>query len=270
MKARGSKRKPSGKCIFCGEGNLSKEHFWPEWASPLLPKYPDNRHVEQLFTTQRTALVKPPDVRSRQGQSWTRKIRVVCRTCKNGWMSALENAAKPILTPLIATQPHTLTVDSIAVLSRWIALKIMISERNHPEIAVTLPEDHARFRSTLEIPPDFRIWIAQCGTGGWETGYIRHAATVSKSPIVTPDHRFRNIHSVAFGIGDLFVWVIQTTVPGTLNSGSITPELLVPLFPVLGPVNWPPARCLYPAEATRFAGRLDREFENLRWVPGVP
>lgn len=34
------KSKLPGRCIFCGGGNLSKEHFWPEWASALLPRHP--------------------------------------------------------------------------------------------------------------------------------------------------------------------------------------------------------------------------------------
>lgn len=202
--------KPPGKCIFCERGNLSKEHFWPEWATALLPKYPDNRHVEQLFTvTEKTRLVRPPEVKSRQGHSWTKKIRAVCRSCNSGWMSVLENAAKPILTPLIATQPHRLTVDAMRILAQWIGLKIMVGERNHPEDSVTPLEDRAKFRSTLEIPQNFRIWIAKCGAGGWETGYLRHAATIGTSPIVMPHHRFKNIHSVAFGIGDLFVFALH-------------------------------------------------------------
>src|ERR1035437_6614904 len=95
-----NRSKPPGKCIFCGRRNLSKEHFWPEWASALLPRYPDNRHVEHLFTvTEKTKLVRPPEVRSRQGHSWTKRLRAVCSECNNGWMSVLENVAKPILTP---------------------------------------------------------------------------------------------------------------------------------------------------------------------------
>jgi hypothetical protein len=114
------RNKPPGKCNFCGRGNLSKEHFWPEWASALLPRYPDNRHVEQ-------------------------------------------------------------TVDAMRVLAQWITLKIMVGERNHPEDAVTPPEDRVAFMSTLEVPPNSRMWIAKCGTGGWETRYVRHAATKAQS-----------------------------------------------------------------------------------------
>ena len=63
-------RKPPGKCIFCGASNLSKEHFWSEWASPLLPNYPINQHVEQLFTfTQVTRLKEAPKTRTKPGHA---------------------------------------------------------------------------------------------------------------------------------------------------------------------------------------------------------
>jgi hypothetical protein len=266
------KSKSPGKCIFCERGNLSKEHFWPEWASALLPRYSDAHHVEQLFTFENTNLLKSPDVRSRQGHSWTKTIRAVCRSCNNGWMSALENAAKPILTPLIATQPHHLTTDDMRIVAQWIALKVMVGERNRPEVSVTPLADRARFRLTLEVPPNFRIWIARCGAGGWETGYFRHAATIGKSPIVTPQHRFKNIHSIALGIGDLFVFVLHTTVAGVLNSNPSQSDAVIPLFPIDLACNWPPPRTLSADDAYAIAHTLNRELRGptVRWRPGFP
>jgi hypothetical protein len=266
------KNKLPGKCIFCEGGDLSKEHFWPEWASALLPRYPDNRHVEQLFTVSEKKLVKPPEVRSRQGHSWTKTIRAVCRPCNNGWMSVLENAVKPILTPLIATRPHTLTVEAMRVLGQWIALKIMVGERNHPEQAVTPLEDRLKFKSTLEIPPNFRIWIARCGAGGWQTGYIRHAATIGTSPIVMPHHKFKNIHSVAFGIGDLFVFALYTTVAGVLNANPTQSEAVIRIFPIVDSCNWPPPRSLSVIKANAMADTLNRLLRGptVRWAPGFP
>ncbi len=44
--------------------------------------------------------------------------------------------------------------------------------------------------------------------------FSRRRQPIGRSPIVTPDHKFKNIHSVAFGIGDLFVFALYTTVDG--------------------------------------------------------
>jgi hypothetical protein len=270
-KPRRKNPKPPGKCIFCGGGNLSKEHFWPEWASALLPNYPINQHVEKVFTfTEVTKLTRPPETRSRPGHLCTKKIRAVCASCNSGWMSALENAVQPIITPLIATVPYTLTVNSIHVLAKWIALKVMVGERNHPKDAVTPAEDRAKFKNTLEILPEFKIWIAKCGVGGWQTGYIRHTATLSLTPDFLPNHRFKNTQSVTFGIGDLLVHVLHSTVTDWGANLSFEPAgVVIPLFPLVGSVNWPPSRGLSATEANYISGMLHRWLidHKERWRP---
>ena len=127
--------KPARKCIFCHSGNLSKEHLWPDWASPLLPPSLDNRNSQQLRITENTHLVKPPEFKVRQGSLWTTKLRVVCASCNNGWMSALENKAKPILIPMIDTKSsHDLSADHMLILSQWITLNIMVLDQHNPEL----------------------------------------------------------------------------------------------------------------------------------------
>ena len=57
---------------------MSKEHFWPEWASSLLPSYPVNQYVEHSFTVSNKTRANPPNIRNKPGHAWTKKIRVVC------------------------------------------------------------------------------------------------------------------------------------------------------------------------------------------------
>ena len=270
-KARLKAKRP-GRCIFCEGANLTKEHFWSEWVSPFLPNYADNRRVEERLTWQNGFLIAPPELSSRQGHTWTKKIRAVCRKCNNEWMSALDNTAKRVLTPLIVSQPMKLSIEDVRVVAQWIALKVMIGERNHPEDAVTSREDRMNFKATLEVPQGFKIWIGRCGVPGWNALYHRHAATIGTSPIVTPSHRFKNIHSVAFAIRDLFVFALYTSVAGVLNSAPTQSQALTRVFPPTGPVDWPPPRSLTAAEATAIALTLPREFRspNVRWAPGFP
>ena len=264
-------RKPAGKCIFCEAGDLSKEHFWPEWASALLPNYPINQHVERVLTfTQVARLKEPPKSRTKPGHAWTKKIRVVCARCNNGWMNALETDARPFLTPLISTASHTMTAAAALTVAQWIALKIMVGEHNQPGDAVTPPSDRAKFRSTRQLPPNLKIWIARCGVGGWQTAYLRHAGTVSTTSGVRPEHRHKNIHSVTFGIGDLLVHALHTTAPGVdLGLTLSEPRVVIPLFPAAEEIIWPPARSISAAEAAFLANTLDRLFRShrTRWQP---
>ena len=267
---RKSKRQAQGKCVFCGGGNLSKEHFWPEWASPLLPSYPVNQHVEHTITTVNKGTVISSGKREKPGHAWTKKVRVVCETCNNGWMSRLETAAKPFLTPLITGTPCTVTASAAQAISRWIAMKVMVAEHNLKGDAVSTEEQRGSLRATLAIPGSFRIWVGRCGVDGWQTAYWRHCATVSLSPDIMPEHKFKNLHSVTFGIGQLLVFVLHTTVKGLdLEVGLSGNGMMVPLWPPNVPFTWPPARTLTSIEATFVAHGLDRMFrgENVIWKP---
>jgi hypothetical protein len=267
---RNSKKQWQGRCIFCGGGNLSKEHFWPEWASSLLPSYPINQHVEHSVTVSNKTIVNSSKIRKKPGNAWTKKIRVVCETCNSGWMSNLETAAKPLLTPLIAGTPCTITESSALTIARWIALKVLVGEHNIKGEAVATKEERECFRAMLAIPDNVRIWIGCCGVDGWQTAYWRHVGTVSLSPDIKPEHKFKNIHSVTFGIGELLVCVVHTTVNGldlTFNhdQGGLTTSLL----PFDRPINWPPAKTLTGFEATFVARGLDDLFRsnNVVWKP---
>jgi hypothetical protein len=239
-----------------------------------LPNYPNRQNVEKVFTfTEVIKLISPPKVRSRQGHIWTKKIRVVCKSCNNGWMSALENAVIPIITPLISTVPHTLTASSIDILSKWIALKVMVAEHNQPEDAVTPTENRARFKAMLEIPPDFKIWIAKCGVGVWQSAYMRHTATLSLTPDFMPHHKSKNTQSITFGIGDLLIHVFHSTVTDLGYDCSFEPKgVVIPIFPILGSINWPPIRSLSVTEAHYIAGTFHQGLVDLkdRWLPVPP
>ena len=236
----------------------------------LLPSYLVNQHVEHTITTVNKGTVISSTKREKPGNAWTKKVRVVCETCNNGWMSRLETAAKPFLTPLITGTPCTVTAAAIQATARWIVMKVMVAEHNLKGDAVSTGEQRGSFRATLAIPGDFRIWIGRCGVGGWQTAYWRHCATVSLSPDIMPEHRFKNLHSVTFGIGQLLVFVLHTTVSGLdLDVGLSRSGMMVSLWPPIAPFAWPPTRTLTSLDATSVAHGLDRMFSghNVVWKP---
>jgi hypothetical protein len=259
--------KPPGKCIFCAGPGLSKEHFWSSWTAQFLPSYPENEHVEHLATfTEKTKLAKPTKVQARQGQAWTKKIRVVCRNCNHGWMSDLEQAAKPILIPLIIGQPTELNATSEMVLARWVTMKIMVAEHNAG--AVVTPFDaRADFKATLKIPENFRVWLAQCGVGGFETGFYRHTSTLTLPTDKPPTHS--NVQSVTFGIGQLLVHVLTTPPDLPLYSLETDNGFVEQLFPYVRPIHWPLHKRLTFGAANEIAHMLDRVIErpNILWKP---
>ena len=135
-------------CVFCGSGNLSKEHIWPDGARKLFQGSEAPAHTEvqaTLIGKGRTALGQPKEM-TRQGSTFTKKVRVVCATCNNTWMSALEEEAKTILLPLITSQEIILNVDQQRLLAEWLVMKTMFAEHNVPDDAIIPFADRQVFK----------------------------------------------------------------------------------------------------------------------------
>jgi len=63
------------KCAFCGLGNLSKEHFWPQWAESLLRSPAQSGSYRELFVvrTEKTKIVSHRH-KERPGHVTTKKF----------------------------------------------------------------------------------------------------------------------------------------------------------------------------------------------------
>src|SRR5512140_689004 len=92
-------RQPTRACIFCGDRASTKEDAWPLW---LVRKYPDPVGVE-VEAHRRS---DPPKQWRQRGHF--AKVRFVCQPCNNGWMSLLEEQAKPIIERLMANSEERL------------------------------------------------------------------------------------------------------------------------------------------------------------------
>lgn len=88
--------------MFCGRPDLNAEVAWPKWLRKVLPQQDDWPFVggtTHPFTdevkVEREWLKRKLEVR----------VREFCKNeCNGGWMSRLESAAIPILTPMIQGQ----------------------------------------------------------------------------------------------------------------------------------------------------------------------
>jgi hypothetical protein len=115
-------------CAFCGlPGDRSKEHVLPRWLhaelSPLPDTYREGGAGFGLDQAEQSYAPMPSEYRESRKSLLARTTRDVCRTCNGGWMSALEEQARPILTVLIKACRDTATVrldrTSARVLARW-------------------------------------------------------------------------------------------------------------------------------------------------------
>ncbi len=161
-------------CVFCGgEGPLTLEHVFPQWALPYL------RALGQPRTAVRS------DSAMESHHAWRTsavdlKARKICGRCNGGWMSAIESRARPILGPLIrSTGACAFTDDEAVVLGTWVAKTVLTASLLHANEGAAIPRKYYR-EMFLERKPfqDCVIWIAPYEVGEYP---------VSSSAVAIPD-----------------------------------------------------------------------------------
>src|SRR5215510_1936253 len=71
---------PSGRCIFCDQPGLTKEHLGPDWLKRFLPR----RATDHFHTTGSSTIVgdrvfaREPDLKRQAGDIRSRRLKVVC------------------------------------------------------------------------------------------------------------------------------------------------------------------------------------------------
>lgn len=111
---------PDKVCLFCqtslSQVERAKEDVIPKWLLEHLGL--DKRH--DLIASSHLSDVGTPLKDPRIQGSHTILQGAVCRPCNNGWMSELENHAKPFLAKMTLGEAVTLGEDDCRVLGNWI------------------------------------------------------------------------------------------------------------------------------------------------------
>lgn len=206
-----SKPQKPRKCIFCGGSPLTKEHFWPVWAGQLLNVPGDSRTMALYDQVLETAVLVRKD--RRPGHLKSTRIKCVCATCNNSWMSAIEEKAKDCLTKLATGSPRILSENDKSNLASWVALKVLIGEHNDPERAVSNQTVRTKFLETKLPPKGTRILIAECHDERIETVFVKTASRAMTRPPTIDELKMGipyTVQCTSFGFGKLFVHAIYT------------------------------------------------------------
>ena len=264
--AKRANLKPPGKCIWCGGPDLSKEHIWSKWTHALVPTILDGMHTRTATISSPTHPVKViEETKDRPGSTNTIRLRVVCQRCNSGWMSAIDEAAKPILTPLIGGHPFVITRSAQKIMATWIAMKAMVAEHSRPQDISTPQSERDHIRISRAPPLNWNVWIAKHdGSVKWKTGYARHSQTMtwagSGPPPVRIDGTFaKNTQSATLGIGHLLFQVISTDVPGLVFDVPLEfQSRLWKIWPMVSDFLWPPGYILTETGVDSIAYAFDR------------
>lgn len=203
-------------CIFCGRrGRISKEHFWPQWLGRKIARPDQPSTVSEIHVGEGKSRPRLHARAVRQGDVTTRKLRVVCRFCNNGWMNTLEGQVKPLVLARLEGLDSPLTTEQTFALARWISMKAMLSEHEQRDVVLTPPEDRAALFQRSEIPGYYRIFVA-AHSSKTHAAFFRHSTTVSRTkegpdPKLPPGIR-RNIQAITWLAGPLCFFVLAARV----------------------------------------------------------
>lgn len=278
-------RKPQGRCIFCGETGLSKEHIWSDWITDLIPR--NEEHGEYWGSMHRDGgstkveWNKPPSSATRQGCVLQRKVRNVCeRHCNNGWMSRVVDRAKPHVERMILGKTFQLNRKAQTDLAAWIGITTVIQEFTNRHGARRIPPEDRKVLMNTEAPPlSWSIWAARY-TGEWwaPMGHYHLPMSYSKRPTDNePNPASGELQLTTFTLGELLVHVFTSTRAEMIDTyrsyidGASNSEKLQQLWPIVGDIlNWPPCAPFRDHEVDSLAFDWVEKQWGARDLPGRP
>lgn len=262
-------------CIFCKESNKkSKEHLWPQWMHDYLKLDKSNKNIREENTFLWKDQVDKKKL-ERQGHLVTTKLRVVCKKCNNGWMSILEDKAKPVFLRIFKNEGVVLNREEQNLLSRWIAMKVITGEHAGNDIHVTPEEDRNLLMLKNIIPEYFAIYIGVHGAES-HSAWLRISQTIALSPN-GPNPQLgklkRNTQTVSFICGPLFVFAFSIREKGINPTEFFNLGHLKQIFPPRDNiVTLPQNGILSEMDMGRIAYALDdmKDMNNVKYLGEFP
>jgi hypothetical protein len=150
-------RTPDTKaCIFCSRRDTTREHIFSQWTHKhMLPRGTGRADsILAIALPDRTEYVQT----KMRGEMRDWQIKCVCggdkTSCNNGWMRTLDEAADPILTPLILGRETRLSEADQRIIAAWAVLKVMVADHKRVHHA-----QRKQFKRTHRPPAGWTVWI---------------------------------------------------------------------------------------------------------------
>jgi hypothetical protein len=140
-------------CLFCDNNASTKEDAWPLWLMKQFSMPSTGRmFAERGSELKHWAVTKPKLI-----------VKWLCGSCNNGWMSQLENEAKPIIESILEDNTNGFDAAAQETLGVWAVKTAMVLEAVNPEWPrfYSVEERH-RLRTARLLPARTEVWLAKC------------------------------------------------------------------------------------------------------------
>ena len=219
------------ECVFCGTTPVTAEHAWPDWIDKEVP-------LRGPASVLHTPTQGAPYWRGQHIRSRNTRVRRVCKTCNEGWMSELEEAVKPILRPMLNGIARTLNDGEQATLATW-AVKTawmldFIDSGHHPVV----PKDHYSILMNDKTPPA-GVYVLAATYSGTKYGHYWWQQSLrfppEKTAGIPPPHGYFS----TLCIGEVVIQVAGITAQGP-TIRNLDPSHFVQIWPYVTRIMWPP------------------------------
>lgn len=232
-------------CVFCGRKGVTAEHVWPRWLGDVLPG-----SGPLSFARKR---LHEPETKRWKAPSLTVTVKKVCASCNNGWMSALETEAKPLLSPMIEGKQMGLSAGEQKVASTWAVKTAAMLGLTHSELSLVHAADLAAVFATRKPPRNAYVWIGayEGDWAGWYSGDV-----LGLGPRENPAGF---AYCAALVLGRLVFQILGHDLPEPMPplSAPEADRLSIQIWPDPRPlVSWPPDFAILDPGLEMFAGQF--------------
>jgi hypothetical protein len=250
---------------------MDREHIFGDWLRKYV-RADSNKHRMQHTVIGRPGTLTTRKITVRAGEPLLSTAKIVCTPCNTGWMSRIQNDAKPFLIPLIQGKKIVLGSAAQKAIGAWCAMVTITSDylpRDPSAIAISQAE-RDWFREHKAPPDHWKIWI---GDYRRQKGVWNHYVVPildSNNILHRPDGPLAqpNTQSTTFVVGNLLVHTLSSTGdldlaarwnwPFSTRIGLNLPRI----FPLKESfIVWPP-QTLSDAEVNIVSDALERVIEG--------
>lgn len=253
-------------CVFCGmSGDLTLEHLYGQWLKKANLSQEHSRHTVGRHNNlgRELGTFGPFDL----------KVKDVCRTCNNGWMSRLESDAQRSVTPMLEGIAMTIARDDLGALSKWFQktalVAMLVVNRLDPS-----PEPFSfqtDYRTLYELrhqnspTEDSQFWMGQYSGK-------RQFASSTVTPIVVgvqglDEPEWPQGYAFTTVVGSLIFYGVRIFEPLLQLHLEISENLQL-IWPNVEFVSWPPERAVDDNGYIRLTGAKTIVAENEGIVVG--
>jgi hypothetical protein len=151
------------KCIFCEKTDSPqhKEDILAKWLARELAAMADTK-VAFMSKTGRLGDPDWPGIEYGAVGKLGWETKGPCQRCNNGWMSTLENQARPVLRPMIRGHSCTLSSGDLTVVAQWITkTTIMWEYMKYRSGRFFSRSDRVALFASMTVPRDTYIYAAR-------------------------------------------------------------------------------------------------------------